>query len=225
MRLRMIAVGAALSVLSLAVVPAQACDDRYAKDCEPRVQADAADAGPAVNIKPTPRVRATRTARVDQRKKSRIALTRHRHRPAADQGEPPARGPVAQARQESAAMRRFRDFISPQSFVLNAVDELRKPRPTASHLAGDVADPRIVPVAWTGASEPDAGARAPVVAHDEANGDDGVAPTSVMAQGEPAEVRRAAADSDPPRMSFLSWFFVAWGGVLTVASALRMVVG
>jgi hypothetical protein len=229
MHFRTFVAGAAVAALCSATIPASACDGRYAATCEARPQADAADAAPALNIKPAPHVRAarpSRTARTEHHRRARLALTRHRHRTADVSDErPPAPAPVAQSRPETTTARRFRSFINPQSFATTPVEDLRKPIPNASHLAGAVADPRLVPVAWESsrASE-EAVPAAPIVAHDEASGDDQSEPALVVAQSEMAEVRRAASDGGA-HMSFLSWFFIAWGGVLTLASALRLVVG
>jgi hypothetical protein len=37
--------------------------------------------------------------------------------------------------------------------------------------------------------------------------------------------RVAQSEKEPDRMSFVRWFFIAWGGVLTLASAVRMAIG
>jgi hypothetical protein len=234
MDFRTIAAGAALAALSLTAIPAHACSDRYQSGCAAQVQAE--EPGPAVNIKPaprvkgTPRVRApkpTQTARAEKHKKSRVARVRYSHRVAAlPERKIPAPVPSASTRTETTAARRFRNFIDPQSFSLNTAEELRQPRPSAVHLAGEVADPSIVPAAWTPSlPAADPVAQALVTAPEQANGDDRATPAPVVAQSDVAEVRRAAPDGDHSRMSFMSWFFIAWGGVLTVASALRLVVG
>ena len=238
MKLRTSAAGATLAAMSLAAFPAQACGDRYQAGCAAQVQAE--EPGPAVNIKPTarvkgsPRVRApkpTQTARSEKQKKTRVARVRNSHRAAAmSERRTPAPAPSASTRitaTESTAARRFRNFIDPQSFALNDAEELRKPRPAAVHLAGDIADPSIIQAAWTAPTpnEPAASAPAPAPAREQASGDDRAAAAPVVAQSDAAEIRRAAPDGDPGRMSFVSWFFIAWGGVLTLASALRLAVG
>jgi hypothetical protein len=217
-------------------MPAHACSDRYQADCAAKVQEEP---GPAVNIKPAPRVKGsprvrapkpTQTARAEKQKKPKLARVRRHHRVAAvTERRPPAPTPSASERSESTASRRFRNFIDPQAFALNAAEELRKPRPSALHLAGQVADPSIIPAAWTASPQappqPDASAQAPSVPREQASGDDRPVAAPVVAQSDVAEARRAAPDGDQGRMSFLSWFFIAWGGVLTLASAFRLAVG
>ena len=67
---------------------------------------------------------------------------------------------------------------------------------------------------------------APVVARDQTAGDDSPSAAPALAHSDPVKVQRAApAEKEPEHMSFLRWFFVAWGGVLTLASAVRMAVG
>lgn len=238
MGFRTIAAGAALAALSLAAAPAHACGDRYQAGCAAQVQAE--EPGPAVNIKPAPRAKGTarvrapkptQTARADKTKKTRVARVRHNHRVAAvPERRTPAPPPSASMRTESTAARRFRNFIDPQSFALNDAEELRKPRPSAQHLASEIADPSIIPAAFTAPAptEREASPPAPAAApapREQASGDDRPIAAPVIAQSDAAELRRAAPDGDQGRMSFVSWLFIAWGGVLTLASALRLVVG
>jgi hypothetical protein len=227
MNLRTIAAGAAmLACLSLAATPALA---------------ETAASGSAVSkahVRPAKAKSGAastrhRQARAQRGKKTRIALTRHRHRPAAEPAEdapesvtPARQETTAPPRQETSAARRFREFLSPQPFALGASENLRRPRLLAMHLTGDMTDPQIIAAAWNGAEEPQESA-ASIIAHDDAIGDDNPSPAPVLTHGDGTDLRRVArADSnEPERMSFVRWFFVAWGGVLTFASALRMAVG
>jgi hypothetical protein len=246
MNRRTIAAGAAmLASLMLATSPTQACDSRFGATCEPATPAPAAAPAAAVPIQPATRARTAkphRTAKVQPEpakarhgKRARLALARHRRRPAPEPvetdlepGAPASAEIAAPPHQETAAARRFREFLNPQSFALAANENLRRPRLLAAHLSGDIADPDIVAAAFSGAVEPapQPEEAAPVIAHDQATGDDSPSTAAVLTHHDVTEVVRAAPnDKEPARMSFVRWFFVAWGGVLTFASALRMAVG
>ena len=201
----------------------------------------------SVQAKPTAHVRAgkphRRNARnqVDQGKphhgkRSRIALGRHRHQPAPEPAAAVAEVPEVTVQQEapeasrdSRSARRFREFLSPQSFALALKEDLRKPRLLPADLSGDMADPQSIAAARivTGDAAPQE-TPAPSIAREEAIGSDSPSPPAVLSHSDTTDVRRvvrSAVDNEPARMSFLRWFFVAWGGVLTFASALRMAVG
>jgi hypothetical protein len=162
-----------------------------------------------------------REAKSRHGKRTRVARQRHRHPPetAARTAHRPAaptrtENPTA-ARQETASARRFREFLDPQSFALVVNEQLRSPRLLAAQFSGEIADPALVVAnATTPVAEPRAEAP-PIVAHDQITGDD--SPSSVQ--------RVERSEKEPDRMSFLRWFFVAWGGVLTLASAVRMAMG
>jgi len=165
----------------------------------------------------------------------RTRLARSRHRPAAEPRTHAVRLPTASARAESAgamrqqtaAARRFREFLNPQSFALAANEELRSPRLLAAHFSGEIVDPEIVLAKATDSVAPDTRTgMPPIVAHDQTAADDSQSSAPAPTHSDPVQVRRAApAEKEPDRMSFLSWFFVAWGGVLTFACAVRMAVG
>ena len=168
-------------------------------------------------------------------RRARLAARHRRHPVAEVVGEsiprPTARAETTVAvRQQTTATRRFREFLSPQSFAVVANEELRSPRLLAAHFSGEIGDPETAranttePVAAV-AADPPTGAP-PVVASDRAPIDESANKGAASAQGDPVEVRRAApTEKEPERMSFLRWFFVAWGGVLAFASAVRMAVG
>jgi hypothetical protein len=248
MSFRIIAAGAAmLAGLSLAMTPARACDDRFGGTCAaPAPAAAAAEPAAPAAAQPSTRVRTAKPHRVAKAqpepakahrgKRSRLALSRHRKRPAAeptDEMPESVAAPVAEvsprAHQETPATRRFREFLSPQSFAVAASETLRTPRLLAAHFSSAMAAPEIVAAAWTApvesAPQEDTAA---IIAHDQATGDDSPSTAPVLSHSDATEVQRVAragSNEPTPRMSFLSWFFVAWGGVLTFASAVRMAVG
>ena len=164
-------------------------------------------------------------------KRTRVA--RNRHRPAAEPAAEAVRRPTASARAESAgamrqhtaAARRFRDFLNPQSFALAANEELRSPRLLAAHFSGEIEAPEIV--AADASVPPDTRTGPPpIVAHDQTTADDSQSSAPAATRSAPFQVQRAVpAEKEPDRMSFLRWFFVAWGGVLAFASVVRMAVG
>jgi hypothetical protein len=234
MNFRTIAASAAmLACLSLASTPTRVLAETAAT--KPATVQPKAHARPGKGKSAA--VTRNRQAKAQHGKKARIALARHRQRPAVDPVEDDpetmtlARPEIsAPTRQETSAARRFREFLNPQSFAVAVGEELRKPRLLAAHLTGETADPQIIAAAWNGAIESDPPETAEaLVAQDEAVGDHSPSPTAILAHSDAAEVRRVVArtadNNEPARMSFVRWFFVAWGGVLTFASALRMAVG
>jgi len=169
-------------------------------------------------------------------KRGRVALARHRHRisdqPVVDDTIPRATKPVREtsvaSRQQTSAARRFREFLNPQSFAVSVSEELRGPRLLAAHFSGEIADPEIVLASLAGPiAAPSLDDAPPSLAHDQTTGDDSPssAPALVHSDQAPIVQRAGPAEKGPERMSFLRWFFVAWGGVLTFASAVRMAVG
>jgi hypothetical protein len=247
MSLRIIAAGAAmLAGLSLATTPTRACDDRFGAACTPPAPAAAA-AEPAAPVaaQATTRTRTAKPHRVARAqpepakahrgKRSRLALTRHRKRPAAeptDEVPEAAAAPVAQVsppvRPDTPAARRFREFLNPQSFAVAASETLRSPRLLAAHFSSETPAPEIIAATWTAPVEsaPPEEAAA-IITHDQGAGDDSPSTAPVLSHSDATAVQRVgrAGNEPTPRMSFLSWFFVAWGGVLTFASAVRMAVG
>jgi hypothetical protein len=245
MNRRTFAAGAAmLAGLILATSPTRACDSRFGATCEPAAPAPAAAPAAALPIQPSIRARTGkphRTAKVQSEpanahrgKRARLALARHHRRPVpepvATDPEPAAAASAeiaAPSHPETSAARRFREFLSPQSFALAVNENLRRPRLLAAHFSGEIADPDMVATMWSGAVDPAPQADpAPIIAHDQTTGDDSPSTAPVLTHHDATEVVRAVRDDkEPPRMSFVRWFFVAWGGILTFASAVRMAVG
>ena len=172
-----------------------------------------------------------REAKARRGKRTRVARQRHRqpadrvaqtvHRPAAS----PRAEVAITARQQTSAERRFREFLNPQSFADAANEPLRNPRVLAANFSGEIVDAELVFESATTpvASDPRVEAP-PIVAGDQTTGDDGQSKAEPIAHSDPAPIARAK-QKEPEGMSFLRWFFIAWGGVLTLASAVRMAVG
>jgi len=241
MNLRILGAGAAmLAGLTVATSPSQACDSRFGATCEPAAPAEAAATVPPLPIQPAVHGRKHRLAKGEPEpakahhgKRARLALARHRGRPAS---EPTEAGPeiVAPARvealapvyEETSAAKRFREFLNPQSFALAVNENLRRPRLVAAHFSGEAADPDVIATTSTAPAEPAAQEdAAPIVAHGQTTGDDSPSTAPVLTHNDAAAAVRATRTEQPARMSFVRWFFVAWGGVLTLASAVRMAVG
>lgn len=181
-------------------------------------------------------VRKQREAAKARRVKRRLALTRHRHRSSDESADDttrrataPVRETAAAPHRPSSASRRFREFLNPQSFALSVSEELRGPRLLAAHFSGEISDPEVVLASLTpmAAGDRPERAAAAAVAPDQTTADETPASAPVLAQTDPAPAiqRAAPAQKQPDHMSFLRWFFVAWGGVLCFASAVRMAVG
>jgi len=183
-----------------------------------------------------PAHRATRpqreAAKARQSKRARLAA-RQRHRPRAEVAGESIRRPIVRAEtagvthQQTAGARRFREFLTPESFADVAREELRIPRLAAAHFSGEAADPEVglANAIEPAAADPPACAP-PVVAHDQTTADESANQAPAPVQRDAVQVKRAAAsEKEPDRMSFWRWFFVAWGGVLTFASAVRMAIG
>jgi len=226
MRFRTFAAGAgmlaAVTFAATSTAPAQTAGSKPSASTDTRA------------AKPQHRVaKPQREAKARRGKRTRLARQRHRQpaEPAAEAVRRPTAVPRPEiqtaARQETSAARRFREFLNPQSFAVVATEQLRSPRLLAAQFSGEIADPEVVladvtdTVAATPRAEPP-----PILAHEQTTGDDSPSKAPALTHSDPVPVQRAAQrENEPDRMSFLRWFFVAWGGVLTFASAVRMAVG
>jgi hypothetical protein len=168
-------------------------------------------------------------------RRARLASVRHRHRISDESTDEtirrattPVRETSVASRQQTSAARRFREFLNPQSFAVSVSEELRGPRLLSAHFSGEFTDPEVVVASLAGpiAASPHEDVP-PSLVHDQTTGDDSPSSAPALAHSDPAPVvqRAAPAGKEPERMSFLRWLFVAWGGVLTFASAVRMAVG
>jgi hypothetical protein len=224
MSFRTIAAGAGMLAVTFAATAAAPAETAGSKSSAASAQTRA--------VKPVHRATKPQREAVRARHSKRARLAaRHHRRPLAevvseDIPRPTSRGEsAAAARHQTASARRFREFLSPESFALVANEELRSPRLLATHFSSEIANPEI---GLANATEPAAAdppkGTPPSVASDQTSPDDSQA--AAPTQRDPVQVRRAApTEKEPERMSFLRWFFIAWGGVLTFASAVRMAVG
>lgn len=227
MSLRTIAAGAVMLAVTLAMTAPAPAESGAANPSTSSADADA--------TKPHYRAAKQRdAAKARHGKRSRLALARERRKQSAQPADESIRRPTAPARaesppavpQETAAARRFRDFLDPQSFAVAAGDRLRSPRLLAAQLSAEIADPTVF-ANWTeGAAAVPRDGAPPIVARDQTMGGDSPSMAPALAYGDPVPVARARqTEKEPGRMSLLRWFFVAWGGVLTFASAVRMTMG
>lgn len=232
--------GAALVVGTVISSPVwAACDRSFPLTCllagsdqTAKPKSEAAPAHPRRASK-----RPTKAARSSERVR-RHASGHWTHRVRTAGAEPHA-APAAPARPLSASARRFREFVNPRSIVMNTVDELKQPRPDDAALATSITFPTVA-----AKLQPPLGSKLDDVgslqdALNEINvGAGGDRPTKVklaetavdgVPAGAPArlaEVRKIAAqDQAPGGTTWLQLIFVTWGGILTLASAARLLLG
>jgi hypothetical protein len=216
---------------------AQVCDQRSSRTCKSAAAQSNRESPKTTNA---PRAAtATRSRRV----------ARHRHgvkhaqsaKPAAEAaGRPAIASPAPSPAQEvSRAARRFSEFVSPRLLAANPVEELHKPRMNLSQFSSQTAYPLLDAVAVD--REPSGAA---VIATPTAsrNAPEGVAPgeppraaneqTPAVAQAEgnvqfSANLvsRSSERDSSDGSTSWVQIVFLTWGGLLTLGSALRLLIG
>ena len=192
-----LAAGAALLVgLVFADGRAHACDDRVAS-CQPAVQAEVASDAVAPSNALATRTQHGRSIKTERSRKSRYAFA---DRPSRPEPRAEAAAPVTSVRPDSTAARRFREFVNPRSFALGPAIELRKPQADVAFHCFD---------------------------ETMSSGDPAESTPIVVQSSEKLEARQAPPIPAPKsgEMSLLRWIFVAWGGILTAASAARMVIG
>jgi hypothetical protein len=176
-------------------------------------------------------------------------ITRHRlglkraflRRPARQVTErsAPSALPTPPDREPSTAERRFREFISPRLLAANPVEDLRRPRVDVSHLSRQTAYP-VVDTTQRAIAEASDPAR--VTAQEDGKEVD--LATDLARAGVQEQTNRAAqpvtdaisemspkkvneirlSDGDTPN-PWVRLVFVSWGGLLTLGSALRMLIG
>jgi hypothetical protein len=178
---------------------------------------------------------------VRHRHGTRHAHSRQRVRQAAGPSERPAIATAAN-QEPSTAARRFREFVGARSLAANPVEELRRPRMDAWQFSGQTAYPlgdgaAPQPVAEPG--EPVRAASANAVhsvglaaepEHPRPEQQTSGAAGAGTANSAPeagsrkvAEIR--SADHDSSKSYWVRLVFLTWGGLLTVGSALRMLIG
>ncbi len=187
----------------------------------------------------------------ERKRHQRVAKSDMRTPDRLDVREPEARpGYASDIRPDpSTAERRFREFINPRPVAENPVEALRKSWPEPKQLTGEVSYPPAAMMAQAGtqirddggqaaetataaerpgasaetatqARAPEAGTRSEAKPIDRATDAVAVAPRD---QG--SEIRRTAPSDRPSDQSWLPIIFIAWGGMLTLASALRLLIG
>ena len=221
-------------LVSSAAHAAQACDQRSSRTCKPTAAQSSREAPKATSAQ-----RATTASR-----SRRVARHRHdvRHaqsaRPARRTTESSVKPPVAPPMQEtSPATRRFSEFVSPRLLAANPVEELHKPRMNVSEFSGQTAYPVVDRVE----REPTGAAIDPApAASRNAAGEPEPAEPARTANQQTLAIPRAEAsaqlsadpvsrtserDSSGGSASWVRIVFLTWGGLLTVGSALRLLIG
>jgi hypothetical protein len=152
---------------------------------------------------------------------------------------PPAPARVVAAPEVSPAARRFSEFVSPRPLAANPVEELHKPRMNVTELSAQT----TYPVAEAIEREPSAAARpaeATMLRTMAVEAQQATEPTTANGLQKPSGARTESSgqpavanlvsrpeDHDAPE-STTSWVrivFLTWGGLLTVGSALRLLIG
>ena len=145
--------------------------------------------------------------------------------------------PQSKSPETSPAARRFSEFVSPRLLAVNPIEDLHKPRINLTEFSGETAYPVAQAINQEQTRSAENGAPAgpqPAVKPEQAR----VAPPNerqtsatpiaaeVNASALPAQASRS---SDPaPSEGAASWVrivFLAWGGLLTLGSALRLLIG
>jgi hypothetical protein len=215
-----------------------ACDRSAARTCKPA----AAQASREV-----PRTTSAQRAATATRSRHAARVTRHRHamkhaqpaKPARQAPEPAVALPEAAppAQEKSPAARRFSEFVSPRLLATNPVEELRKPRMNVSEFSRETAYPVLAAIdRGPSAASRDAPADTPRAANDAGAAGE-TTPQAAPRQapvvtGPPAvEVsagpvgRATSRDSSDGSAPWVRIVFLTWGGLLTLGSALRLLIG
>jgi hypothetical protein len=221
-------------LVSSAAHAAQACDQRFSRTCKPTAAQSSREAPKATG--------AQRAATASHSRR----VARHRHdvrhaqsaRRARRTAESSVRPPIVPHMQESSpAARRFSEFVSPQLLAANPVEELHKPRMNVSEFSGQTAYPVVDRVE----QEPTGAAIDPAPAASRNTADElkPAEPARAADQQTPAIARAEAGaqlsanlvsragerDSSGGSASWIRIVFLTWGGLLTVGSALRLLIG
>ena len=219
-------------LVSSAAHAAQTCDPRFPRTCKPAATQSNREAPRATSAQRA--ATATRSRRVSRYRHG----TRHAQsaRPVRRAAESPLRSPVAPDAQEaSPAARRFSEFVSPRPFAANPVEDLHKPRMKVSEFSGQTAYPLAErsdgePSGATIASAPARDAVREIELAEIPRGGNQQTPAIVPAETSApmsANLVSRPGERDPPEDS-TSWIrvvFLTWGGLLTLGSALRLLIG
>jgi hypothetical protein len=231
---------------SSAADAAQACDQRLPRTCKSAAAQSNRESPKATSVqRSTATNRSRRAAR--QRHGTRHAQSARSARRTAEAAptrataRAPTRAPapsiVPYVQEGSPAARRFSQFVSPRLLAANPVEELHKPRMNVSELSGQTAYPVIDGVE----REPSGPAIEPAHAASHSAVEEvdpgqsaqiGNQPTPAVGRAETIAQLSASpvgrsGDRDPSDGS-TSWVrivFLTWGGLLTLGSALRLLIG
>ncbi|TMJ30076.1 MAG: hypothetical protein E6G88_08770 [Alphaproteobacteria bacterium] len=221
-------------LVSSAAHAAQACDQRFPRTCKPAAAQNSREAPKATSAqRAATTIRSRRVAR--HRQGVRHAQSA---RPARRTTESSVRPPIVPHVEEtSPAARRFSEFVSPRLLAANPVEEFHKPRMNVSELSGQTA----YPVVDRMEREPSAAAIDPAraAARDTFDELEPAEPARAANQQTPAVPRAEASaqpsanlvgradehDSSGGSVSWVRIVFLTWGGLLTVGSALRLLIG
>jgi hypothetical protein len=215
----------------------QVCDRTAARTCKPAA---------AHASRELPRTTSAQRAATTTRSRHAARVTRHRHavkhaqpaKPARQAPEPAVALPAAAspAQEKSPAARRFGEFVSPRLLATNPVEELRKPRMNVSEFSRETAYPVLAEMD----RDPSAASREPPDAPRAANDVGAAGETSPQAAARQAPVvtgppavevsagpvgRATSRDSSDGSAPWVRIVFLTWGGLLTLGSALRLLIG
>jgi hypothetical protein len=207
---------------------AQGCDQRFPRTCKPAAAQSNRESPKATGAqRAATAIRSRRTAR-------------HRHAVRHAQSAKPARrteqtpvGPsvVPQPQETSPAARRFSEFVSPRLLAANPVEELHQPRMNVSEFSAETAYPLADGMGRAPASPVADPTRATsrdatdeVETAELARAPDQQTPAIARTQAD-AQLRSGERDSSEGSTSWVRIVFLTWGGLLTLGSALRLLIG
>jgi hypothetical protein len=215
----------------------QTCDQRSARACKPVATQSNRDAPKAT----------TKSAQRAATANRSHSTARHRHAVRHAQSEEPAprrvessAAPAAVVREPepSPAERRFSEFVSPRSFAANPVEALHKPSMNVSELSGQTAYPLTERLDQE--PSPAVAAAAPATSPVVVDVAEPAEPPRAVSQQIPAVVetqtgaqlsaansvsRPGDRDGSEGSTSWVRIVFLTWGGLLTLGSALRLLIG
>lgn len=234
---------------SSAADAAQACDQRLPRTCKAAATQSNRESPKATSAqRPAATSRSRRVAR--QRHGTKHAQSAKPARRAVEGAPTPRPAPapapapsvVAYVQESSPAARRFSEFVSPRLLAANPVEELHKPRMNVSEFSGQTAYPVVDGPVVDGV---DRGPNGPtsepghVVSRSAANEVEPARAARTADKQTPA-IARVEADPQPPAnltarsgerdpsdgpTSWVRIVFLTWGGLLTLGSALRLLIG
>jgi hypothetical protein len=220
-------------LISSAADAAQTCE-RGSRTCKPAATQSSRESAAATSMQRAATARRTRRA------------ARHRHgvkqaqtaKPAprsADSSVAPA--VVSPVRESTPATRRFSGFVSPRLLAANPIEDLHKPRMNVSEFSGETAYPTADLVGDREGTGMAGGTPDTVPQHTVAQPKSAEAAsipnqqmpaiggTEAAGPSENQAMRSADRDSSDGPASWVRIAFLTWGGLLTLGSALRLLIG